>query len=268
MSIFLTLRTTWHALALSSCVWGFSKLSVFEALAEADTSHEYGGHYQFLTVCSLAATVLAMSVALLLDFHDALLGGGTANSGLRGILTFLKALTSVVAMPVETLVSILFWSIFTYDPNLLVPPIERYDPQSPGLAIKVPVKIPIEIDLALHAAPSLFLLVDYLVFSPPFFKSMKPAAVSTTLTIAYCVWVERCAFKNGHFPYPLLDPLTDAQRYGLYGLCALILVGVLTATQALHTVLDRDVFERTWPQKVEGEQQGLHAKAKATAKEA
>jgi hypothetical protein len=51
--------------------------------------------------------------------------------------------------------------------------------------MKVPVSIPLEIDLALHAAPAFFLLGDYLFFSPPFSKKMRPAAISACITVAY-----------------------------------------------------------------------------------
>ena len=67
----------------------------------------------------------------------------------------------------------------------LVPPLERDDPNNPGQTMKVPVSIPLEIDLALHAAPAFFLLGDYLFFSPPFSKKMRPAAISACITVAY-----------------------------------------------------------------------------------
>ncbi len=51
--------------------------------------------------------------------------------------------------------------------------------------MKVPVEIDLSIDLAMHAAPALFLLVDYLFFSPPFSRAVRPIAVSTTTTVAY-----------------------------------------------------------------------------------
>jgi FAR-17a/AIG1-like protein len=111
----LPMRIGWHGASLGISLWGFGQLDRMEALAGVDTSVQYGGHYQFLTICSLAATVATMSVALAQDLSEVV----DVPGALRGSLALLKTFLSVVTMPTETLVSILFWTLFAIDPTLV-----------------------------------------------------------------------------------------------------------------------------------------------------
>ncbi len=83
--------------------------------------------------------------------------------------------------------------------------------------------------------------------------------------------MEKCASVNGHFPYPVLDLLPDAARYGLYGLCAVIFVGVLQGVQKLHRTVDRTLLGgRQYAAGDAGraEVERVKEKTKATAKKA
>ncbi len=115
----LLLRTLWHSLALATSVWGFQQLDYLEHLAEMDVSSQYGGHFQFLTICSLWATILTMCVALLQDLLEGLFGITRTSGTLGSVVGLVKTLMSVVTMPTETLVSILFWTLFAIDPTLV-----------------------------------------------------------------------------------------------------------------------------------------------------
>jgi hypothetical protein len=56
----------------------------------------------------------------------------------------LKTSLSIIAVPVEGLVSVLYWSMQFINPALLTPPDAMF-------------KIPLDLDISIHALPALFL---------------------------------------------------------------------------------------------------------------
>ena len=97
-------------------------------------------------------------------------------------------------------VTTIYWTLILFFPTLILRPApEPSEPsatQSPdGLA-----RIPISLDLALHAVPAISLLTDFFVFE----KSYGPWPAKTGATIMsaafgiwYSCWAEYCASYNG-----------------------------------------------------------------------
>lgn len=153
---------------------------------------------------------------------------------------------AIAALPVEALITILYWTIVSISPDLLVPPREVADPLNPGQVLLESVRPPIDIDVAMHALPAVFLTVDHLFLSAPFPKHIRPSLVSAMATLLYCLWIENCASHNdGNFPYPLITALNLPQRLCLYALCSTIMIGVLGLVRFLHALLD-ETFDRSW----------------------
>ena len=82
-------------------------------------------------------------------------------------------------------------------PGLTSEPLE-----GPSSSPKIPhlVRIPLSLDLSLHAAPAISLLLDFFVLE----KSYGPTAASLGATVMsaifgiwYSAWVEWCAEENG-----------------------------------------------------------------------
>lgn len=103
----------------------------------------------------------------------------------------LKTMTSLIATPIEGFVALAYWGLMLLDPSLLVPP----DPE---------FYLPFKLDISIHGLPAIMLWVDFLCFSPPYPKSARPFALSTSAVVAYVSWMEFTASKNGRFPYPFL----------------------------------------------------------------
>ncbi|CDS01574.1 hypothetical protein [Sporisorium scitamineum] len=184
----------WHTIALGSCTYGFKSVKVLPELMGVDMNNEYG------------ATTAAMSLAWLLDVFQAPEG-----------LHWLKDLVTAAALPAETLITVLYWSIVAINKDLLMQPKKVMDPANPGQVLREEaVVIPFSIDASMHAFPGVFLLVDFFVFSRRFPRNISMAAVAAAVTVSYSLWAERCAEKNGHYPYPLLDILSTPQRIALY----------------------------------------------------
>jgi hypothetical protein len=197
---------------------------------------QFGSHYQFLTVLGLWFSRLTTLFAISSDITP-------ASAGLLRIKTLLSALT----MPAEILISMLYWPILFLNPELLIPPRKVADPLNPAQFIFETVRLPLLDDLSFHAAPAIFLLIDYLAFQPPFPKEIRPAFISALSTGLYATWVQICHAKNGTYPYPLMAVLSDVQRLGLYLVCAMVFVAITLSVTALHKLIDR-TLKREWDQ--------------------
>lgn len=102
----------------------------------------------------------------------------------------------------ETLISTLYWGLRAIDPELVVPK---------------ELELPVETDLSFHLVPTVMLLVDLLLLSPPWTISVIPAlGLSGAIAFGYWFWIELCYSKNGFYPYPLFAMLDQTQRVGLF----------------------------------------------------
>lgn len=169
---------------LSHCQWS-SKLTSLAYSNEA-----YGWHFQYLTIIGLSLATITFSLGLIADFT------------LSRHLFLMKNILSCCSAPMETLISTLYWGLRAIDPELVVPK---------------ELELPIQTDLSFHLIPTLMLLVDLLLLSPPWTISTLPALVlSTSIAFAYWFWIELCYSKNGFYPYPLFVILDTTQRAGLF----------------------------------------------------
>ncbi|GJN87148.1 hypothetical protein Rhopal_000093-T1 [Rhodotorula paludigena] len=201
------LAFTLHLAALATLSWAFVELWKPGPFTELMDSAQAGGRWH------LAASWLTFLFALL---HDAVP---------LDFFSRCKTTLAILTVPVEGLVAFLYWSLTLYDPSLLNPAV------APG---EEPFRIPLSLDLAIHFFPAVFLWTDFLLFSPPFPKQARPTRIATTATAAYCLWMERCAKINGAYPYPMLDPMTPAQRSVFYLAQVPILIGLYHAANAVH----------------------------------
>jgi len=102
----------------------------------------------------------------------------------------------------ETLISTLYWGLRAIDPELVVPK---------------ELELPVETDLSFHLVPTVMLLIDLLLLSPPWTISVIPAlGLSGAIAFGYWFWIELCYNKNGFYPYPLFAMLDQTQRVGLF----------------------------------------------------
>lgn len=257
-----SLQAIWYSIGLATCSFAFSQFDYLEEVAGIDLSIQFGGHYQFLTNCGLALT-----------FATLLLSLSTTLAPTIPYVSQIKTLASIIVLPVETMISLLYWTVLSIDPSLLVPSKRVADPLNPGQFVMEVVRLPIVTDICMHAFPAGLLLVvsvraycpslgittdissftqDYFIFSPPFPTKRTsilgmpfPHLLSLVSTLSYCVWAEICNYHNGHYPYPLLSVLSNVQRTGLYLLCAFLIVSVVEVAQRTHRFLDRRL-NRTW----------------------
>jgi len=173
--------------------WGYNSLAT--TFMDSLVKGQKGGHSQFLTIQSLAVSFLAMAIGV---FGDIVPSFQLLQSARRYFLR-LALLLSVV-------VSSIYWSLILLAPNLIL----MKDPRvsEPSFSGPSMVRIPLSIDLALHASPTISLLIDLFAFEAPYTKGEVTvgASVSAALFGAwYASWVEYCALENKNFPYPFLN---------------------------------------------------------------
>jgi hypothetical protein len=100
-----------------------------------------------------------------------------------------------VLFQVAVVVASIYWPLLLFHPELIL----IMDPYSPPTAPALLYVSP-SIDVALHAIPSITLLLDFMFFEKKYQRkeALYGAPVVTSLaTVGYGCWVEYCASYNG-----------------------------------------------------------------------
>ncbi|KAI0093546.1 FAR-17a/AIG1-like protein [Irpex rosettiformis] len=186
---------------------------------------QVGGHFQFLTIQGLFAAWATMSLGLLADMVSS------------QALTKLKRALFMIAMPVIVISSI-YWSLLILFPKLILraPEPGELGPTSSG---EVPdlIRIPLSLDLSLHAVPGLALILDFYLFEVKYAKMtarIGGAAIAALAAIWYGSWVEYCASYNKIFPYPFLTTNEFPVRVQIYAGATAFAYVVFQGLNAFH----------------------------------
>ena len=116
----------------------------------------------------------------------------------------------------SVVVSTIYWTLLLFFPSLILQPIPGTPVPSSSEEAPAMARIPLSLDLALHAAPAISLLLDFFLFERSY--GQRAAALgATAMCVVYCVWygtwVEYCASKNNGWCKPfsslLNQPLID-----------------------------------------------------------
>jgi len=198
-----------HLGALAS----FTRSYYYLAVTPNPINEAYGWHFQFLTIIGLAFATLTFIFGLL------------SNIFLSQQLFKIKNYLSVASAPLEVLISLLYWGLRAIDPKLVLPE-------------WAPI-LPFSVDLGLHAVPAIVLLIDILLFSPPWTITTLPAVgLSATIAVVYWFWVEACYAKNGFYPYPIFDEAGFAGRVGLFIGSGLIMAFGVGGIKGVYGILN------------------------------
>ncbi|TDL27363.1 hypothetical protein BD410DRAFT_782456 [Rickenella mellea] len=203
--------------------WGYLGLNSLPL--DAWIKKQKGGHFQYLTIQGLAIAWLTMMASLACDLFP-------SNSGIR---RFKRALF-MIALPLAVVISTIYWTLITLLPSLILQADQtQSEPTSAAPELSL-MRIPLRVDLALHATPALTLLANFFLFETRYSiaETKYPAAIVTTLYgIFYALWVEYCAKHNGHFPYPFLEhPLRG--RLLVYSGASLLALLSFRAINSMH----------------------------------
>ncbi|KAL1686907.1 FAR-17a/AIG1-like protein [Schizophyllum commune] len=184
-----------HAPSAAIMAWGYNSLR--DLPIDKFIRTQYGGHLRFLTIQGLAAAFLTMVLSLLVDLFP-------SAAGIRTI----KRAVMMVSLPVSIVVSSIYWTLLSVAPFLLLAENPGEATPSSSSEMLALMRIPLNMDLALHAVPAVTLLIDFLVFERKYSAGAvrygAPLAVVLS-TVGYGSWAEHCAkYTGGVFPYPFL----------------------------------------------------------------
>lgn len=175
---------------------------------DSNYSRSFGWYFQLLTVVGLALSLVTFSLGLIADLAPA------------DILFKAKDAVAVLATPLEVLIAVLYWSIRMHDPSLLMPEDLIIDP------------LP---DLGFHLVPAVLLALDLVLWSPrATITTRSMMSLSTVLAILYWCWIELCFYKNGWYPYPMMDQFSAIQRVVIFIASAGLLTASSSTLQYVH----------------------------------
>ena len=198
----------------------------------------YGWHFQYLTIIGLTLATLTFSAGIISDF--------SSSTRLFRIKNYLSMCTT----PLEVLISVLYWTLRTYDKNLVIPEWAQ---------------LPLPADVSFHAVPSIVLTLDLLLLSPPWTISAPQAmGLSTVLAFSYWFWVEECHRHNGFYPYPIFEEVGFGGRIVLHVVSALVMTGSTVVLKRLYRVVNGDGGKSTTAM----DESSLSEAVRAYAKEA
>ncbi|EKM55482.1 uncharacterized protein PHACADRAFT_256130 [Phanerochaete carnosa HHB-10118-sp] len=157
-----------------------------------------GGHFQFLTIQGLVVAWLTMVLSLSADVFPSI----------KAIRKVKRALF-MIAMPLAAVISAIYWGLILFMPHLILRASEKEEWQPATATSDLPglLRVPIKLDLALHAIPGTALIFDFFLFEVKYAKNTARyggAVIATLAGIWYSCWVEYCASYNKIFPYPFL----------------------------------------------------------------
>ncbi|KAK0554487.1 hypothetical protein OC846_001273 [Tilletia horrida] len=224
----LALKLAFHALGFASCFTAFSELQTVSAVSGVDIEDEFGGHWQFLTNIGLTFTGISFFLSILLDLAPHV-------KALRSAKLFF----ATPALPAEFLIAALYWTLLSISPDLLIMPVKKEDPLNPGVFIEHSVRLPLWLDLRLHAFPGVLMLIDYYAFSPSWSKNTHALFVGGLPTLIYVSWATVCAHFNGHYPYPLLTEASPTGRVGIYAGSLAVMISLTVFFRESHVWLDK-----------------------------
>ncbi|UNI14785.1 hypothetical protein JDV02_001381 [Purpureocillium takamizusanense] len=175
-----------HVAGIASFSYSFHFLTIWETPFD----DAYGWHFQFLTIIGLFVSLLCFVSGALADV--------TGSAALFDV----KNALAVLATPLEAVISLLYWGISAFNPELL---------------FVGDLAVPLTADVGFHIAPAVFLTLDLVLLSPPWTVPVYGVmSLSTVFAFGYWYWVELCFSKNGWYPYPLFGLLSTAQRVLLF----------------------------------------------------
>ncbi|OCF38345.1 hypothetical protein I317_07889 [Kwoniella heveanensis CBS 569] len=202
-------RLVFHAAAAAVMIQGWASLQ--NMAMKQFMESQYGGSFQYLTILGLFGSIAAMMLSGLCDYFPGI-----------NVFKSIKRIFLLVSLPVELVISSIYWSIILLAPELMLPPAPDMasspEPSSSGFEDGL-FRIPLWMDMSMHLAPAVALIIDFFFlekkFRPPA-STIGAFLLAATFGTTYGLWVEHCASINGSFPYPFLTIMELPGRVATY----------------------------------------------------
>jgi len=210
-----------HGSAAAVMAYGYNSLHLLAT--DAWIRNQKGGHFQFLTVQGLCVAWLAMVISVVVDLFPSFVA-----------VKRVKRAVLMMALPLAVVISSIYWTLLLFFPTLIL----LKDPNAESSSSAEPLlRIPLPVDLSLHAAPGVALFVDFMLLESKFSKNEARYGAPLFVfmaSLAYASWVEYCAGFNGTFPYPFLTGNPFEIRLGIYAATGTLALVSFWTLNALH----------------------------------
>lgn len=212
-----TTREIFKSILFLMCIYGTTDYA--QAQENVDLSNKLAGrNHIYFTHLSLYMTIMTLFLSYLVK-----------HFGISSVMEIYRDSLSVT-LPMEGLVTTMFWVLNIIDPTLL----KNRDLYLAG------VRTPVMGELSIHLLPLILLLADqvgvgiherrrhYWMFG--FFS------VLYFMTIYYCQKLNRC------WAYPFLDEMPMVMRVGLFGLLTLLVIAYYKIFLHVSRIVNLTVF--------------------------
>jgi hypothetical protein len=103
-------------------------------------------------------------------------------------------------------------------------------------------RLPLLMDLGFHFFPTALLMVDTLLFSPPWeTHALSALMIFSVFAGSYWIWVEHCFNYNNFYPYPLMGMINREQRLLLFAFATLLCWSSFLMVRELYRKLNGEI---------------------------
>jgi len=220
-----------HATAAGIMLWAYNFLSL--SPMHPLIMSRRGGHWGFLTIQGLAFASLTVWIGLVCDLFP----------GFK-VLKISKRYLMMVSMALACTISSIYWGLLLFAPELIVPRLatgpggipKAVLPGEPSSESRL-ARIPLHLDLALHAVPGISMALDFFLFEKKY-TWQQVYGQAPLILVLFLFWygglTEYLGYLNdGNFPYPFLSLNPFPIRAAIY--CGASLLAYI-CFQLLNTI--------------------------------
>lgn len=161
--------------------------------------------FQYLTIIGLYITLLTLSLYLINQMFHLIF---------KRNITYINKISNLLhamILPIEVLITLLFWSLFIYNPKLIVCEIVY---EKCGLNVYK--------NICLHFIPFLLLAIE--AYHSKLTRSNIHIVLLLSFGVCYYLFVKSVAEREKRWPYPFLERFTEYERMVVFFVVTLLCI--------------------------------------------
>ncbi|XP_054840576.1 androgen-dependent TFPI-regulating protein [Eublepharis macularius] len=195
----------WHSLALASLLYVIKlnlRWDVARLVLKPEEYMSYGGHWKFLTFINLVLQAFFNGISLLADVFILMKKERIANF----LLPFRDLLFGSLVFPGAAFVATAFWTIFSYDREMIFPKI-------------LDETVPVWMNHAMHTWIFPAVLIELCITPHHYPSKRKRLALLGIGCLSYISWLLQIYSVTGKWAYPIFNYLSPLSIAVFFLLC-------------------------------------------------